>query len=359
MSLHFHMLVVKEITRETQDCVSVAFDIPEALRQTFAFQQGQSITLKKTINNTEIRRSYSVCTAPHENELRIAVKKAGNGLFSTFINESLQKGDTMEVLPPTGSFFRILQKEQARRYVAFAAGSGITPVISIIKASLYTEPQSSFTLVYSNRSTHSIIFKEELEALKNRYMSRLSVIYILSREKTNSLINSGRIDTNKLMDLKTLIHYQTTDDFFICGPEQLIFTVKEFLEQQGISNRKIHFELFTVPDSVSSKAIETIRPQPEPQSESTVTIKMDGISTSIAVPFDGISILNAALQQGIDLPFACKGGVCCSCKAQLLEGRVDMDVHWGLEDEEVQQGYILTCQSHPKTNNVIIDFDIR
>ena len=359
MSLHFHLLVVKEVRKETMDSVSVVFDIPESLRQIFSFQQGQCITLKKIFNGAEIRRSYSVCTAPHENELRIAVKKAGNGLFSTYINESLQKGDTIEVLPPTGSFYRRLQKEQTRRYVAFAAGSGITPVISIIKASLYTEPQSSFTLVYSNRSTQSIIFKEELEALKYRNMSRFSVIYILSREKTDAPINSGRIDADKLNDLKRLIQYQATDDFFVCGPEQMIFTVKDFLEQQGIDSRKIHFELFTVPDNASLKAIEAVRPQPEPAAESLVTIKMDGISTSIAVPFDGISILNAALQQGIDLPFACKGGVCCSCKARLLEGKVDMDVHWGLEDEEVQQGYVLTCQSHPKTNKVVIDFDIR
>ena len=380
MSIHFHQLAIKEVRKETADCVSVAFIIPENLKETFAFQPGQNITIRTTINNEDIRRSYSICSAPHENELRVAIKKVGGGLFSSFANSSLQAGILLEVLPPTGNFNTKPDALQTKQYLAFAAGSGITPVISIIKTILQTEPHSSFTLVYGNRSRSSIIFFEELEGLKNKFLQRFNFINILSREKTDASISFGRITADKLKVLSKLIQYAAMDEIFICGPEEMIFCVKDFLEQQGIEKKKIHFELFTVPgqkkSGVRSRELGVgsrelgVRSRElgvgsrelgvESGPKSKITVKLDGRSFDFNLPFNSnINILDAALKQGADLPFACKGGVCCTCKARLLEGEVEMDVHWGLEQEEIEKGYILTCQSHPKTERVSIDFDIK
>lgn len=358
MAVHFHTLKVKEVRKETPDCVSVAFEIPESLKKDFVFEQGQNITIKKNIDNEEIRRSYSICAAPFENELRIAVKRVESGRFSCYANDSLRKNDVLEVLPPTGKFNTKLNTENKKQYAAFVAGSGITPVISIIKTTLQHEPKSSFTLVYGNRGRSSIIFFEELEALKNRYLNRFSFINILSRERTEAPINSGRINSEKLDELGRLINYKNIDEFFICGPEEMIFSVKDYIEKCGIDKRKIHFELFTTP---GQKNIKRQKPKTEINStaKSKITVKLDGRSFDFELGFDDGSILDAALKQGADLPFACKGGVCCTCKAKLLEGEVEMDVNWGLEQEEVEQGYILTCQSHPKTGQVVVDFDIK
>ena len=241
--------------------------------------------------------------------------------------------------------------------MAFAAGSGITPIISIIKTSLQTEPNSSFTLVFGNRSRSSIIFFEELEGLKNKYLQRFNFINILSREKTDAPINFGRIDNEKLAALSKLINYKSIDDFFICGPEEMIFCIKEFLEQLGIDKKKIHFELFGTPGSKVNKVQTTEDKSGGPKSK--ITVKLDGRSFDFDLGINAGNILDAALQQGADLPFACKGGVCCTCKAKLIEGEVKMDVNWGLEHEEIEQGYILTCQSHPVTEKVVVDFDIK
>jgi len=373
MSIHFHQLAIKEVRKETADCVSVAFIIPENLKETFAFQPGQNITIRTTINNEDIRRSYSICSAPHENELRVAIKKVGGGLFSSFANSSLQAGILLEVLPPTGNFNTKPDALQTKQYLAFAAGSGITPVISIIKTILQTEPHSSFTLVYGNRSRSSIIFFEELEGLKNKFLQRFNFINILSREKTDASISFGRITADKLKVLSKLIQYAAMDEIFICGPEEMIFCVKDFLEQQGIEKKKIHFELFTVPGQKKSGVrsresgvgsrelgVRSRESGVESGPKSKITVKLDGRSFDFNLPFNSnINILDAALKQGADLPFACKGGVCCTCKARLLEGEVEMDVHWGLEQEEIEKGYILTCQSHPKTERVSIDFDVK
>lgn len=359
MAVHFHKLRVKEVRRETPDCVSIAFNVPETLREDFLFEQGQNITIKKEIEGEEIRRSYSICSAPFENELRVAVKMVDGGKFSSFANALLKPGDELDVLPPTGKFNTKLQSTNSKRYLAFAAGSGITPVISIIKTTLQTEPASQFTLVFGNRGRSTIIFFEELEGLKNKYLNRFNFINILSREKTDAPINSGRIDPTKLSDLNKLVDYQNTDEFFICGPEEMIFCVKDFLEQRGIDKKKIHFELFTTPGQkqagvrIREQGVEDLGPQ------SKITVKLDGRSFDFNLGFNGENILDAALKQGADLPFACKGGVCCTCKAKLLEGEVDMEVNWGLEHEEVEQGFILTCQSHPKTEKVVVDFDIK
>jgi ring-1,2-phenylacetyl-CoA epoxidase subunit PaaE len=359
MAVHFHKLTVKEVKTETPDCVSIAFVVPEGLQTEFIFEQGQNITLKKEIDGEEVRRSYSICSAPFEKELRVAVKKVEGGKFSDFANTILKAGDELDVLPPTGKFNTKLNTQNAKQYLAFAAGSGITPVISIIKTTLQTEPASQFTLVFGNRGRHSIIFFEELEALKNKYLNRFNLINILSREKTDAPISFGRIDPQKLTELNKLIDYKNTDDFFICGPEEMIFCVKDYLEQAGINKNKIHFELFTAPGQKKSSVVshESLVKNSGPKSK--ITVKLDGRSFDFDLGFDSENILDAALKQGADLPFACKGGVCCTCKAKLLEGEVEMDVNWGLEQEEVEQGYILTCQSHPVTEKVVVDFDIK
>lgn len=358
MAVHFHTLKVKQVKKETPDCVSIAFDIPEDLQKEFEFAHGQNITIKKNVEGEEIRRSYSICSSPFENELRVAVKKVEGGKFSCFANHELKTGDELEVLPPTGKFNTKLQTTNHKQYLAFAAGSGITPVLSIIKTTLQTEPHSSFTLVYGNRSRGSIIFFETLEGLKNKYVKRFNFINILSREKTDAPVNFGRINEAKLIELSRLIDYKNTDEFFICGPEEMIFCVKDFLEKQDIDKKKIHFELFTTPGQKKVKVQSTVYKESGPKSK--ITVKLDGRSFDFDLSFNSdTSILDAALQQGADLPFACKGGVCCTCKAKLLEGEVDMDVNWGLEHEEVEQGYILTCQSHPKTETVVVDFDIK
>jgi ring-1,2-phenylacetyl-CoA epoxidase subunit PaaE len=265
-------------------------------------------------------------------------------------------------MPPTGTFFTELNPDNKKKYLAFAAGSGITPVISIIKTTLLTEPDSSFTLVYGNQNRNSIIFKEQLEALKNKYINRLAVHFLLSREQTDAVIYSGRINDEKLNLLsEKLIDVRGMDDIFICGPEQMIFTVMNWLQQYGIEKKKVHFELFTTPGEkaeVGSRKSE-VRKEDSSVPKSNITVKLDGIAFDFELPYDGQSILEAALQQGADLPFSCKGGVCSTCKAKLIEGQVDMDINYALEQEEVDAGYILTCQSHPRTNKVVVDFDVK
>ncbi len=357
MAAHFHPLMVKEVKKESQDCVSIAFEIPLQLMDEFQFTQGQNITLKATINGEELRRSYSICSAPFENELRVAVKKVEGGKFSAYANDYLQKGDVLQVMPPTGKFNTMLEAKNKKQYVAFAAGSGITPIISIIKTTLKKEADCCFTLVYSNRNRNSIIFFEELEGLKNKYLQRFNFIHLLSREKTDAPINSGRITTEKLQALSTLIDYKSTDDFFICGPEEIIFCVKDFLAMQDIASTKIHFELFTTPGQKNIAV--TTKSTNDTGQKSKVTIKLDGRTVEFNLAFESDSILEAALKQGADLPYACKGGVCATCRAKLLQGEVTMNVNYALEADEVARGFILTCQSHPVTESLLIDFDVK
>ncbi len=358
MAVHFHPLTVKHIRKETADCVSISFNIPETLAPVFAFREGQNITIKTDIGGAEIRRSYSVCTAPYENELRVAVKKLNGGLFSTFANDVLKTGDTLEVLPPTGKFNAKLHPEKKAAFLAIAAGSGITPVLSIIKHSLNTQPQSSFTLIYGNRDRHSIIFFEELEGLKNKYMERFNFINILSREKTDTDIFFGRITNQKLDLLSKLVPYSSFDEIYLCGPEEMVFSSSNYFKQLGIKEENIHFELFTSPGQ--NKAVSSTNLTEEntgPASE--VTIKLDGRSIDFRLGYNSSSLLDAALQQGADLPYACKGGVCATCRAKLVEGKVNMDINYALEKEEIEQGFILTCQSHPRSEKLVVDFDIK
>jgi ring-1,2-phenylacetyl-CoA epoxidase subunit PaaE len=357
MSLHFHPLTIKEVRRETADCVSLLFEVPEALRATYQFLPGQNLTLKTTLNGSEVRRSYSICSAPQDNELRVAIKKVEGGIFSGYANEQLKAGDILDVMPPAGKFNTPLSASQAKRYLMIAAGSGITPILSLIKSILYTEPSSTVTLIYGNRSRSGIIFFEELEQLKNTYMQRLNILHILSREKTDSPLQLGRIDTEKLILLDRLNGFKNMDECFICGPEEMTLNSKAFLEKAGLPAKKIHLELFTS-STITARSKKSQATTTQKKTSSRVTIKLDGREVVIDIPLqDDVTILDAALAQGADLPFACKGGMCCTCKAKLVSGEVLMEVHWGLEEEEVEQGYILTCQSYPKTEKLMVDFD--
>lgn len=357
--IHFHPLKVKKVQKETDDCVSITFDVPSELKEAFQFSQGQNLTLRKVFNGEEARRNYSICSSPFDNTLRVAVKKVEGGLFSTWANEELKAGDVLDVMPPTGKFYTELKPEQKKSYVAFSAGSGITPLLSIIKTTLLTEPQSSFTLVYGNRTKNSIIFKEELEALKDRFIDRFRVYHILSRERSDAEINYGRIDVAKLdLLFNKVIDLEGSDEFFLCGPEEMIFCIKDHLAGKGVPAEKIHFELFTIPGQ--KKSVADSKPVAEdsgPRAE--VSVKLDGILFDFPLGYNSQSILDAALKQGADLPYACKGGVCTTCKAKLTEGEVTMDVNWGLEPDEVEAGYILTCQAHPKSSKITVDFDAK
>ncbi|MCX8021054.1 MAG: phenylacetate-CoA oxygenase/reductase subunit PaaK [Chitinophagaceae bacterium] len=358
MSLHFHPLTVKEVRRETPDCVSVLFDVPELLKKQFAFRQGQNVTLRKHVEGEEVRRTYSICSSPLENELRIAVKKQPGGLFSTYINDLLKPGDVLDVMEPAGRFYTPLHPGQKKKYLAFAAGSGITPVISILKTTLAVEKESRFTLIYGNRNRSSIIFLEELEALKNKYLTRFQLFHILSREHTDVPLFNGRMDEEKLKELDALLLFTNYDEFFICGPEKMIFCIKDFLEGRGIDKKNIHFELFTT--SSRNVTRQQKKYMDIKTDVSRVTLISDGRAFHLEIPARSEqTILEAAISAGADVPFACKGGMCCTCKAFLREGKVQMDVHWGLEDEEVEKGYILTCQSIPLSETLVVDFDTR
>lgn len=358
--IHFHSLQVKKVEAETDECVSITFAVPAELKDAFAFKQGQTLTIKKTLNGEELRRNYSICSSPLDNELQVAVKKVESGIFSSWANTELKAGDYLEVMPPTGKFYTELNPAQKKNYVSFTAGSGITPILSIIKTTLQSEPNSSFTLVYGNRTKASIIFKEELEALKDKFIDRFRIYHVLSREKTDTPINNGRIDVEKLdLFFDKLIDVNRCDEFFLCGPEEMIFCIKNYLLEKNVSSANIHFELFTIPGQKASTSIHKPQTKTDTGPKAKVSVKVDGIMFDFDLAYESESILDAALKQGADLPYACKGGVCTTCKAKILEGEVEMDVNWGLEPDEVEKGFILTCQSHPKTEKVVVDFDTK
>lgn len=354
----FHALTVKDVRQETADCCSIAFEIPEALAENYQFIQGQYLTLKADIDGEDVRRSYSICTSPNDQDLRVAVKEVYKGKFSTYANQELKKGDVLEVMTPTGNFYTELHPEQEKHYVGFAAGSGITPILSILKTVLETEPKSRFTLFYGNKNSASIIFKEEIEALKNKYMQRFVVHYFLSREMLDAPLMNGRLDNEKCIAIfNQLVQVDEIDECFSCGPEPMIFAVKDALVAKGFDEKHIHFELFTSPLGKLGDDKKRKIKQEDEGKVTKVTINVDGKGLLFDLPFGTDNLLDAALKQGADLPFACKGGVCCTCKAKLIEGSVDMEVNYALEPDEVENGYILTCQSYPTTEKVVVDFD--
>ncbi|BDS11704.1 1,2-phenylacetyl-CoA epoxidase subunit PaaE [Aureispira anguillae] len=354
----FNTLKIKEVRKETVDCCSIAFEVPEALKTAYSFVQGQYLTLKADINNEDVRRSYSICTSPADEELRVAIKQVENGKFSTFANHQLQAGDSLEVMTPTGNFYTVLDASNEKHYVGFAAGSGITPIISIMKTVLETEPKSRFTLFYGNKNTGSIIFREQIEALKNIYMERLIVHYFLSREMLDAPLMNGRIDASKCTDIfDKLLDVSDVDECFACGPESMIFAVKDTLIDRGYDEKHIHFELFTSPLGKLGQEKKIEVKEADKGKITEVTVNLDGKAFQFDLPFGSENLLDAALKQGADLPFACKGGVCCTCKAKLKEGAVKMALNYALEKEEVEAGFILTCQSYPTTEKVVVDFD--
>ena len=354
----FHPLQITDIRQETEDCVSVALALPEDLRETFQYKHGQYLTLRKELNGEDVRRSYSICTSPLEKELRVAIKKVEDGRFSTYANEVLQVGDVLEAMPPLGNFTVALDPANANAYAAFVAGSGITPVMSIIKTILQVEPKSHFTLIYGNRGFDSIIFREEIENLKNCNLDRLTIHHVFSKERMDIPLFNGRIDEEKCATiLDKLMNPNAIDEWFICGPEEMIFAVKGSLEKRGVADKKIHFELFTSPLGKLGKKKKESAPTFDPSLESKTTIKLDGTSFDFNLPYAGANILDAAMKEGADLPYACKGGVCCTCRAKLVEGEVEMEVNYGLEQEEIDAGFILTCQAHPRTPKIVVDFD--
>ncbi len=352
MKPSFHTLKIKEIRQETSDAVSIAFQIPDNLEHLFHYQSGQYLTLKTLINGEEVRRSYSLCSAPFENSCRVAIKQIDNGKFSTFANEQLKVGETLEVMSPMGNFL-LPDSMDEKQFVFFAAGSGITPVFSMLKTVLNNSLSATVTLIYGNKGFNSIIFREELEALKNRYMNRFRVIHILSRESLGNELQKGRIDlekTNRL--IQTLLPIDNVDGVYICGPESMIHGVKEAFVSAGLSARNIHFELFGTVTPAVPKVLQT-----DEVITSLVTVILDGEVLDIPLASNDINILDAALDAGADLPFACKGGVCCTCKARIMEGSARMDVNYALEPDEVAAGYILTCQSHPTSERLVVSFD--
>jgi ring-1,2-phenylacetyl-CoA epoxidase subunit PaaE len=358
MSPKFNLLNIKNIAQATSDCVTIALDVPLHLQADYAFEPGQYITFKtNAIGEQEMRRSYSICSAPHDAELRVAIKKVDNGAFSTYANEVLKVGDAIEVMTPTGNF-TLAHTDITKNYFGFACGSGITPIMSIIKHLLHNNSSSTFTLIYGNKTLSSIVFKEELEALKNIYMHRLQVVHILSRERLEVDLNYGRIDTAKCEALFTkLFDVQQIEAAYLCGPEQMIHDVKDFLISKNVAATKIKFELFgTAP---KAKAIVNDKEIIDTGIKRKVSIKVDDRTITFDIPEHGDNILDAALKNGADLPYACKGGVCCTCRAKVTQGQVRMDVNYALEQDELDAGFVLTCQAHPITDDVIIDFDVR
>ncbi len=355
MTPTFNQLTISDLRRETEDTVSIAFSIPDSLKSDYQFLSGQYLTLRATIDGKDTRRSYSLCSSPFENEWRVAIKQVQDGIFSTFANHTLKKGDDLQVMTPMGNFKLETKAAAKKSYVLFAAGSGITPILSIIKTVLREEPNSDVTLFYGNKGFSSIIFREELEALKSKYLSKFRIIHVLSRESLGNKIQKGRIDGEKCAQLyDAFLKNQSVDAVYLCGPESMILDVQKTLKSKGVSEENIHFELFTTEGGARKSEKSAIT---EPSFDSRVSIVLDGDVYDFNMSSQGKSVLDAGYEAGADLPFACKGGVCCTCKAKILEGTAKMDINYALDKDEVERGYILTCQAHPTSDRLVVSFD--
>ena len=355
----FHSLKVSDVRRETKDCVSIAFEVPEELKENYRFLQGQYLTLRETINGEDIRRSYSICSSVQEPELRVAIKEVPNGRFSQWANRELRAGHVMQVMTPMGNFGTSLNPDQKKNYLLVAAGSGITPIFSIAKSILSIEQESEVILLFGNRFFQSIVFRDQLEDLKDRYLGRFRVFHILSAEPNDVDLFSGRIDKSKLDGFaKGFIRMDVVDEVFVCGPEPLIRTVQDFAGSHGINEAHIHFELFGSPNpTAGSPQQEESTAKTESGSRCAVTIIFDGQENNFFMPMDGTAILDAAQSSGMDIPFSCKGGMCCTCRAHVSDGAATMKVNYALEPGEVESGYVLTCQAVPTSEHITVDFD--
>jgi ring-1,2-phenylacetyl-CoA epoxidase subunit PaaE len=351
-----HALRVNQVTPITDDSVAITLDVPEDLGELFAFRPGQHLALTRSEHGDAVRRSYSICSAVGE-PLRFAVKLLPDGAFSTWAHNELRVGDALHVMPPVGRFTIELDPAHRRHYAAIAAGSGITPIMSILTSALAAEPESRCTLIYGNRTTSSIMFLEELQDLKDRYGARLQLIHVLSREPQEVALAEGRIDRAKLTRLlATIVSAETVDEWFLCGPFGMIEAARTTLSDHGVTSAAIRRELFHG-DQQTPPAASTRPTDPAEGDGSAVTLVLDGRRTQLIVPREGIAILDAALAKRPDAPYACKGGVCGTCRCRITEGEVRMDHAYALEQDEISAGIRLACQSHPVTDTVILDFD--
>ena len=352
----FHPLPIAQIEPLTDDSIAVTFDVPDEQREDYAFTQGQHITLRTELAGDDVRRNYSICSPVSSGVLRIAVKRLPGGAFSEHALGKLRVGDVLDVMTPSGRFFTELDPVNEKHYVCVAAGSGITPVLSIVATTLEVEPRARVTLIYANRTHKSVMFLEEVEDLKDRYRERLHLIHVLSREPQEAELFSGRLDTDRMARmLDSVVPPETVDDWFLCGPFEMVGSLRKLLISEGVSKKAIHVEVFHVETGPPVR-----RTAPSPDVDATgagVTITLDGRQSSFKLSTDGPPVLEAALAVRADAPFACKGGVCGTCRAKVLEGTVEMDTNWALEPEEIERGYVLTCQSHPTSDKVVLDYD--
>ncbi|HEU5035903.1 MAG TPA: 1,2-phenylacetyl-CoA epoxidase subunit PaaE [Nocardioides sp.] len=351
MSTTFHSLRVAAIDELTEDAVALTFDVPDRLAEEFRFTHGQHLSIR---GGDDVRRSYSICTAPSSGVLRIGVKRLPGGAFSEGVVSRLVVGDTLEVMTPAGRFTSELDPTARRTYVAVAAGSGITPVLSILAAILEGEPGSRVLLVYANRTHRSVMFLDEVHDLKDRFPARFQVVHVLSRETQEVELFSGRLDGDRLRGiLDALMPVDEVDQFFLCGPQQMVVGLRATLESLGVASTHVHTELFHA-DPVPRAPVEALD---LPDGAARVTIRLDGRSSELDLRPDAEPVLDAAMAVRADLPFACKGGVCGTCRARLVEGTVAMDANYALEPDEIERGYVLTCQAHPTSEKVVLDFD--
>jgi len=357
MTQGFHPLRVAEVRRETPDAVSIRFELPPELKDTFAFKAGQHLTLRTLLQDEDIRRNYSVCVSPHEGELRVAVKQIAGGAFSSWINTAVQPGAVIDVTPPHGSFTWTFDPMAEHRYVGFAGGSGITPVMSLLKTVLAQEPKSRFTLVYGNRTAAQVMFLEELAALKNRYLDRLEVFHFLEDEEEEIDLFNGRLDAAKTDQvLDSLVRSDDVDAFFICGPGPMMDAVESGLKAHGVPSGKILIERFLV-GAVSAAQAAAAQTLVAKARGLRVSLVLDGRRSSVDFGAESHSVLDAARAAGLPAPYACKGGVCATCRAKLVAGTVEMKVNYGLSEIELAQGYVLTCQAVPTSDGVVLDYD--
>ena len=351
----FHRLAVNDLRRESADAVSLTFAIPPALTADYSFNPGQYLTLRTTMEGEEVRRSYSICSGPDDGELRIAVKKVDGGAFSSWAADELKSGDELDVMTPTGRFGVAHSPGEARVHAGFAAGSGITPILSIVKGVLAREPDSRFFLFYGNRTSSGMLFRETLEELKDRFMQRLSVFHVLSGEQQDIPILHGRLDGEKVrLLLRALVPAASVDHVFICGPAGMSEDVEVTCRDIGIPTERIHVERFVSGLGGKPREKKIIAASAPPKALAALVI--DGKRREVPVAEDE-SILDAALRAGMDLPFACKGGMCSTCRARLVEGEAQMEVNYSLEPWELKAGFILTCQARPVSDRVVVDYD--
>ena len=352
-----HPLRVSAVDRLTDDAVAITFDVPPELAPVYDFVQGQHVSLRCAAVGDDVRRSYSICTPAGSGVLRVAVKLLEGGAFSSWAHRALRPGEVIEVMTPTGSFHTDLDPAARRRYVAVAAGSGITPLMSILATTLAVEPQSEVTLVYGNRTTSAIMFLEELQDLKDRYLDRFSMVHVLSREPQDVELYNGRIDAARMRRLaEALLDADSVDEWYVCGPAPMIDAVRAALGELGVAAGRIHSELFFADPRTEPRTRDGAA-GPRREGTSRVTAMLDGRSTTLDVPCDGPSILDSVLAVRADAPFACKGGVCGTCRARVISGEVTMDRSHALEASEVAAGMVLTCQSHPVSDEVTLDYD--